>query len=751
MVDLTAGEQVQPLQIQDDLELLDLMLADQENASAIYLQTDFWKLQKQSVVEHLKDKGLHDLRRQNEGEFIGFVPVDPCYARSAMKTVGSVSNLSDEQKDALHFFIKIAGQNPDLAILPFGLSVCDLELLAFQSASYFGLGNLARLPSDGEDSCLGNPFHPFVVNGKVYTYEWLRYYYIYAHFSQFIDFDQIDNVVEIGPGLGLQAEVLKKLHPHLNMYLLDTTPQSYICHQFISGIFPETTIDYRVLRERETITLENGEIAVLSNWQMNKVAPVGRTLFWSSGVLCSVDSQCLSSYFDFIVSHADVVALMEHMEGIRNISVEQEEQSEKMDADAIARRLMENRFSVVGRAPLRTPLNLVKDSAGFVENICAVREDSAAKEKFLRLLSSVFRIRRQGMEFTDLSRYLKVHNPKVPPFSDLRTMPPVRFSQDLDLLEEDENIVYANNLAGQGMAVVPVQRVVADSGYINRDSFPRRILFEMTSRCNFRCRMCPQQNLQRPRMDMPGALYRKILDEIDTYGVEGLWLYHLGESLLHPEFHENLAHVAKKQNLGVVWMSTNGQLFTEDVARAVLASGIDFLNFSMHAVTEKTYNSVAPQGNFATVMGNLETWYALKGTKDLPRKPFLHCQMIEQETTRHEVDAFIAAHFKRADVVSVNMLEYVNIAGNAFGLDQRKRNPLNSCLRVSRNDCFICSNGHVTLCDAAYNGELYLGNINEQSLYDIWNGTERRRILELNQQGRMGEIEFCSHCTDYDI
>jgi radical SAM protein with 4Fe4S-binding SPASM domain len=252
-------------------------------------------------------------------------------------------------------------------------------------------------------------------------------------------------------------------------------------------------------------------------------------------------------------------------------------------------------------------------------------------------------------------------------------------------------------------------------------------------------------------MEMPAEIYNKVLDEIDSHGIEGIWLYHLGEPLLHSEFRKIIRHVNTKENLGVIWLSTNGRYFTEENIRLVLNSHIDYINFSAHAVTEETYNTVAPPGNFEIVQANLEKFYELKGITNLPRKPFLHCQMIEQETTKHEVDAFIRRHYKRAEIVSINMLEYVNLPNNTFGFKQRERKPLTSCTRVSRYDCFIFSNGHVTLCDAAYNAEIYLGSIHEQSLYDIWNGERRKRILELNEQGKMSEIEFCRSCTDYDI
>ncbi|MFN8544096.1 MAG: SPASM domain-containing protein [Candidatus Binatia bacterium] len=354
------------------------------------------------------------------------------------------------------------------------------------------------------------------------------------------------------------------------------------------------------------------------------------------------------------------------------------------------------------------------------------------------------------MEFVDLSRYRRVERPSLPPFARLRTMAPLALTPDLQLVDEPENLAYADALAADGVAVVPVRRRPPTARFLDRHTFPRRVLFEMTSRCNYRCRMCPQQDLKRPRIDMPGPLYRRVLDELDTHGIEGLWLYHLGESLLHPEFIENVRHVSTKRNLGIVWMSTNGRYFAGDRMRAVLESTIDWVNFSAHAVTAETYGTVAPRQHFETVQRNLDAFIAAKGGP-LPKRPFLHCQMIEQETTRHEVDAFLARHHQRAEIVSVNMLEYVNLPNNAFGHAQRERAPLTSCLRVTRNDCFICSNGHVTLCDAAYNGEIYLGDVHETSLWDIWNGPHRQRVLELNAQGRMREIELCRTCTDYDI
>jgi radical SAM protein with 4Fe4S-binding SPASM domain len=248
-------------------------------------------------------------------------------------------------------------------------------------------------------------------------------------------------------------------------------------------------------------------------------------------------------------------------------------------------------------------------------------------------------------------------------------------------------------------------------------------------------------------MDMEAGEYCRQIDELNTYGIDGLWLYHLGESILHPQFPEILDHVCAKSNLGEVWLSTNGQAFDDGLADMVMQSDIDYLNFSMNAVTEATYRTVS-NGDFHRVQNNLEYLYMVH---ERGNKPILRAQMIEQTSTQHEVDLFIEAHIDRADIVSVNQLEYAGLKGNKDGMELRTRPPLTTCTRVSRGDCFIMSDGDVTLCDAAFNGEILLGNIHKKKLYDIWNGPERKAILALNQIGEMWRMPFCRGCTDYDL
>jgi len=357
------------------------------------------------------------------------------------------------------------------------------------------------------------------------------------------------------------------------------------------------------------------------------------------------------------------------------------------------------------------------------------------------------------MELIDLSKYFPVAEPRLPSFQEMKRMRKVWLTHDLRLVDEGDNVEYAGSLARKGIAAAPISRKPPVSQFLTRDAFPRRVILEMTSRCNFRCTMCPQHDLERPRMDMPGALFRRTVDELDVHGIEGLWIYHLGEAILHPEFKENIAHLGSKKNIGAIWMSTNGQKFTEDIATAVLASRIDYINFSAHAITEETYRKVAPQGDYATVQGNLERLYAMKDSAGRRgKRPFVHTQMIEQEATKHEIDGFILKHYKNADITSVNMLEYSNLPNNGYGRGTtRVRRELTSCPRITRNSAFILSNGEVTPCDATYNGEITYGNVMRNTLAEIWADAERLRVAGLNAAGKMHTIDHCARCPDHDI
>jgi MoaA/NifB/PqqE/SkfB family radical SAM enzyme len=363
------------------------------------------------------------------------------------------------------------------------------------------------------------------------------------------------------------------------------------------------------------------------------------------------------------------------------------------------------------------------------------------------------------MEFMDVKLLAgeRPRRPVVPPFAELRKLPQIAISARLDMIDEPDNVMRLNDLMSKRYGLVPVTRRNPETNFRSRKEFPRRFLFEMTSECNVLCRMCPRNHLLRPTRHIETELYLKGVDEINAYGVDGLWLYYLGESLMHPDFRKIVRYLEGLGNIRTVWFSTNGHLMNESNIKFLLDSRIDFLNYSLNAMTAKTYKSVNPKGNFSIVLDNYRRLIAHKRGR-LKTAPFIRLQMVEQKSTEDEVQKFLESYYQDVEVISVNMLEYANLPKNKYGLTQeRQRNMPGYCSRLRDNRAIITADGAMTLCDFAYNtseqhvGEHYLGNIKEQSIYEIWNGDRRRRLLELEAASRLKEVALCRGCTDFDI
>lgn len=352
------------------------------------------------------------------------------------------------------------------------------------------------------------------------------------------------------------------------------------------------------------------------------------------------------------------------------------------------------------------------------------------------------------MEFLPMKRYRHTNSSYFPPFSELKKIKPINMTMDLKVVETAENLCYLDQLASEGLVIFPVRRLT-ESKNVN-PKFPRRVLFEMTSICNTKCQMCPQMNLKRKLVHMDKEKYKTTVDEIDRYGIEGLWIYHFGESLTHPHFKELVEYLNTKINLGYIWLSTNGILLKGDLIDFLLDSSISYLNFSLQSTTLENYKIIAPTSPAEIIFRNLNTLIEKKSTL-LGRKPFFRLQIIEQQSTLNEIDQFLQQYFDKCDLISVNMLEHTDLKFNSNSKMMREHKQKALCNRIYRGDCFLNSDGSVAICDNAYNNQIDIGNIWDNTIYEIWNGSQRQKLLDMNCNGQLWDIPICAECTDYDL
>lgn len=236
------------MQVDDDLELLELMVADFKHSSNGFEATARWAEYSAAFLDFLRTEGLKNFRsrRHARGE--------PGHVLASFGAVDLNPSLDAHKPEDMYH---AAASN-------------------FVGSSAVPIKNLPA-------SKVGMP-EGFEIGGQFYTLSWLNFYCRYAFVSKFIDFkDQI--IVEIGSGSGKQAEMLKKAHPELTILIFDLPTQLYVANQYLAKVFFGTDYlaDYRLCRGVESFSdIKRGKINVFPHWKYPIIDGQKIDLLWNA-------------------------------------------------------------------------------------------------------------------------------------------------------------------------------------------------------------------------------------------------------------------------------------------------------------------------------------------------------------------------------------------------------------------------------------------------------------------------------------
>ncbi len=287
----------------DDVELLELMLDDLAAAAPVYQPADCRLHDLKLAAADLRS-GLHDFRRRDDSHIadLGACDAPPRMLRD-IRSTPDVQAVVDALADALNG--RIARGRPTLVE---GLSILDLYDTAYRVCA----AQTRRAPTiasvdDLAVSRVGNPFG-FEREQRFLTRSALFFYMRYAYVAEHVNFKSVDTVVELGCGAGKQAEVLKRLHPHLTIVLLDLAPSLYVAERFLTASYPGDTVPYRETRE-PGCALVPGHIHFFGNFRVEDVAPLGNTLFWSAATLEELEPRAVAHYGRAVTPFAESLYL----------------------------------------------------------------------------------------------------------------------------------------------------------------------------------------------------------------------------------------------------------------------------------------------------------------------------------------------------------------------------------------------------------------------------------------------------------
>lgn len=278
---------------------------------------------------------------------------------------------------------------------------------------------------------------------------------------------------------------------------------------------------------------------------------------------------------------------------------------------------------------------------------------------------------------------------------------------------------------------------------------PLHLQIETVAGCNANCMFCPNKKtkLQIPIGErMPWDLYRKIVDEALEWGVRRFSPYGNNEPLLDPEFPERVKYITdRKKPFQFTKINSHGSLLTERMAKGILDSGLDRVNFSVQGLDPALYEKIMGL-RLDKTLANIDRFLELKraGNYKLPRVRV--CMLV---TKYIEPQLPQIREYWGARGVKINLNQIESRGGHEALHNQdlalRELANFNWCNRMFEQ-MYVQWNGHCIMCCADWEQASNMGNCNGQSLREIWNGAVyreyRRRFLRGDVKGML-----CDGCT----
>lgn len=309
--------------------------------------------------------------------------------------------------------------------------------------------------------------------------------------------------------------------------------------------------------------------------------------------------------------------------------------------------------------------------------------------------------------------------------------------------------------------------------------WPLHLMVEPSSRCNLACTLCPVTvGLERVQGLMEFATFKKVIDEIGDY-LFTLLLWDWGEPFLNPAIYDMIAYAARK---GIKTISsTNAHLFArQENADKVIRSGLDTLICAVDGITQETYQLYREGGRLKGALDGIRMVVARKRALN-SEKPLVNFRFIVMRHNEHEVPQL--EDFTRSLGVDALTLKTLNPASQnpyAATAEVERRNDYlpedvrfrrfhgdstHDRIRRKHNPCehlwyhpSIHWNGVVCTCTYDPNEKFPLGDLREQSFWEIWSGKPYRQLRRQfrenwNRVPRCGECSYayeggsCSHET----
>lgn len=239
-------------------------------------------------------------------------------------------------------------------------------------------------------------------------------------------------------------------------------------------------------------------------------------------------------------------------------------------------------------------------------------------------------------------------------------------------------------------------------------------------------------------MTMP--LYRKILDEASTVPlITEVCITGLGEPTLDPHLVARVKYARDRKPKAAITMFTNGVYMTPARFNDLRDSGLNFLAFSLNALDADQHKAQMGLDSFDTVCANAD--YAIKNRRNMR----VEIRAVVTGWSREDLFRFSNRWGVARQGGHGQMIFEGNWAGDNRTTHQSFK-PNEACSRAL-SQIYVTWDGKVTTCCFDPAGTQVWGNLNTETLRNVYSSPEYLKFREAHFENRADEYAICKGCT----
>ncbi len=276
-----------------------------------------------------------------------------------------------------------------------------------------------------------------------------------------------------------------------------------------------------------------------------------------------------------------------------------------------------------------------------------------------------------------------------------------------------------------------------------------QLQLEVAAFCDAACVFCPYPTMERARGFMKMDLFQKIMDEsVALPLVDHITFTGLGETLLDKHLIERIRYARLRMPHIMIDIFSNGSQLTNAKVDALIDAGLSTLYVSLNATNqEKRQQIMYPHKpdyfDYDKVCAVLD--YAIGRYQVKPEMKVLVKAIVSKDLfedgDQERFDSRWNGPWNR-DGNSFMHLEG-NWAGAVWPARTKQVTPCSRAL----GQIMVLWDGRVSLCCFDSEGKEILGDLNTQTIKEVFNGPKATGIRTAHWEGRRSEIPMCAECT----